>query len=402
MPLPRSDRPMARIDVASSAGRETDPRDVVRGPPPIAPSFSYITSQTAPIVSIMSDQEAAVVSGDLPFTQMMAEAAGSAAMSSMGMEGHTASDVLSGRNLTGSLEIRPELSPASSPKRQQPQQKQILAVTPQTEGSREREHGTDADRLQVKLAAAAATAGAVSARSKLEVAPISPSNSTGPSSPQPPQLPVFVTGAQSAPTALPAVTLPTHLASPVNLPTPRVLVVDDYDVNRVITTRLMQRLGCLVDTAEDGNEAVELCTRTPYDLVLMDCQMPQMDGFEATTLIKAMQPEMRIVALTADATAKCRDKYVALLLFGVLFCVLSILGLSGWILSHYLYCISLCVCLSLSLSRWCACVMCSPIGSSLLSVCVSAGARRLAWTIMSQNPSCLTNWRELSASGWVS
>jgi len=90
----------------------------------------------------------------------------------------------------------------------------------------------------------------------------------------------------------------------------RVLLAEDNAVNRQLAERLLERLGCTVDSAQNGKEAVALVLRKSYDLVLMDCQMPEMDGFEATAAIHAaLGPQApRIVAMTANAMAGDREK----------------------------------------------------------------------------------------------
>jgi CheY-like chemotaxis protein/HPt (histidine-containing phosphotransfer) domain-containing protein len=81
-----------------------------------------------------------------------------------------------------------------------------------------------------------------------------------------------------------------------------VLIVDDNSINLAVAAGLLSKFGCSVDTANDGVEALEQAKSKPYDLILMDCQMPRMDGFEATRQIKAFhQPNQgpRIIAVTA-------------------------------------------------------------------------------------------------------
>ncbi|MDP1792805.1 MAG: response regulator [Acidimicrobiales bacterium] len=89
-----------------------------------------------------------------------------------------------------------------------------------------------------------------------------------------------------------------------------VLVVDDVNVNRLVVRRLLERLGHSVDEACDGVDAVAAVASTRYDVVFMDCLMPEMDGYTATREIRALDgPEAAtpIIALTAlsDACEKC-------------------------------------------------------------------------------------------------
>ncbi len=83
----------------------------------------------------------------------------------------------------------------------------------------------------------------------------------------------------------------------------RVLVVEDDFVNRTIATFLLEEQGHRVDVAEDGLQAVAMAEAAAYDLILMDMQMPHMDGLQATRLIRAMAQHAQtpIIAITANA-----------------------------------------------------------------------------------------------------
>ncbi|MBL8918996.1 MAG: response regulator [Myxococcaceae bacterium] len=84
----------------------------------------------------------------------------------------------------------------------------------------------------------------------------------------------------------------------------RVLVVDDNDVNALVVSRLLTRLGAQVDLARSGAEAIRAVAAVEYALVLMDCHMPEMDGLEATRRIRAGHRPVRVVALTASVMAE--------------------------------------------------------------------------------------------------
>ena len=92
----------------------------------------------------------------------------------------------------------------------------------------------------------------------------------------------------------------------------RILLVEDNAVNRAVALRILSKAGHSVQTAEDGLQAVERFESEPFDLVLMDVQMPGMDGFSATKLIRererASGGRVPIVALTAHAIAGYKEK----------------------------------------------------------------------------------------------
>jgi CheY-like chemotaxis protein len=88
-----------------------------------------------------------------------------------------------------------------------------------------------------------------------------------------------------------------------------VLVVDDNPINLRVATAMLERLGCRVTTAKDGRAAVEAWKRSKWDLIFMDCQMPELDGYEATAQLRALESAGRrtpIVAMTANAGADDR------------------------------------------------------------------------------------------------
>ena len=92
-----------------------------------------------------------------------------------------------------------------------------------------------------------------------------------------------------------------------------ILLVEDNDMNREVALEILGRAGIQVDVASNGQEALDKIDRVQYDAVLMDCQMPVMDGFEATRLIRA-QPRfatLPVIAITANAMTGDREKCAA-------------------------------------------------------------------------------------------
>jgi len=92
-----------------------------------------------------------------------------------------------------------------------------------------------------------------------------------------------------------------------------ILLVEDNRPNRDLGIKLLENFGCRPTAACNGEEAIEIVTKQPFDLILMDCQMPEMDGFEASSLLCAMKrkgeiPDISIIALTANAMKGDREK----------------------------------------------------------------------------------------------
>ncbi len=97
----------------------------------------------------------------------------------------------------------------------------------------------------------------------------------------------------------------------VSKPNTRVLLAEDNQVNRMVTIALLRKAGCRIDAVENGKEAVMKVRNESYDVLLMDCQMPVLDGFEATRKIRAMDDPLcaiPIIALTAHAMKDDRQK----------------------------------------------------------------------------------------------
>ena len=94
----------------------------------------------------------------------------------------------------------------------------------------------------------------------------------------------------------------------------RVLLAEDNAVNQKVAVRMLEKLGCRVDVAANGKEAVELWKQFPYTMIFMDCQMPEIDGLTATRMIRAAESRgdhIPIVAMTANAMHKDREECLA-------------------------------------------------------------------------------------------
>lgn len=94
----------------------------------------------------------------------------------------------------------------------------------------------------------------------------------------------------------------------------KILVVEDYFINQEVTEDILHLMGCEVDLAENGKEALEKWKSNTYDLILMDVQMPEMDGYQTTRQIREREAGKNraiIVALTANALQGDREKCLA-------------------------------------------------------------------------------------------
>jgi len=113
--------------------------------------------------------------------------------------------------------------------------------------------------------------------------------------------------------AVPDVAEPRAAAAPAGDPAVRVLVAEDNPANQLVIRLLLQKLGVGFDLVGDGFAVLERLAARDYAAVLMDCQMPQLDGYETTRRIRAQaggvrQPRIPVIALTAHALASDRDK----------------------------------------------------------------------------------------------
>lgn len=95
----------------------------------------------------------------------------------------------------------------------------------------------------------------------------------------------------------------------------RILVVEDNPINQVVVMGFLENLGYTADVVPDGRSAVEICGRQDYDLILMDCHMPVMDGYDASQAIRSREAGTGraawIVAMTADVMSGTREKCLA-------------------------------------------------------------------------------------------
>ena len=107
---------------------------------------------------------------------------------------------------------------------------------------------------------------------------------------------------------------PDHSSGTPRLTGKRCLAVDDNAINRLLAVRALQRAGARVDEAIDGEQALDAVRAVQYDAIVMDCDMPVMDGWEATRRIRAMDQTRRdvpILVVTAQARPEDRERCLA-------------------------------------------------------------------------------------------
>jgi CheY-like chemotaxis protein len=108
---------------------------------------------------------------------------------------------------------------------------------------------------------------------------------------------------------------PTSLTAAPARSSSRVLVAEDNIVNQKVALRMLEKLGCRVDVAANGREVLDALEHISYDIIFMDCQMPELDGYEATAGIRARETQtgghIPIIAMTANAMQDDRARCLA-------------------------------------------------------------------------------------------
>jgi CheY-like chemotaxis protein/HPt (histidine-containing phosphotransfer) domain-containing protein len=122
-------------------------------------------------------------------------------------------------------------------------------------------------------------------------------------------VPAWMGAAPSEPP--PGATTPAERAGPEASAAGRILVVEDAPINQTLALRMLAKLGYAADAVSNGREALAALARTPYSVVLMDCRLPEMDGFAATREIRQREGAARhtpIVAMTASGGSDERER----------------------------------------------------------------------------------------------
>ncbi|MBL8863134.1 MAG: response regulator [Planctomycetes bacterium] len=119
---------------------------------------------------------------------------------------------------------------------------------------------------------------------------------------------VLTEGASTESTKRTGIITNAMLSEPVQPGGARILVAEDNHVNQRVAVGLLRKLGYTCTIAADGHDAVRLATEAPFDLVFMDCQMPECDGYEAARMLRARGFDAPIVAMTANAMTGDREQ----------------------------------------------------------------------------------------------
>ncbi len=91
----------------------------------------------------------------------------------------------------------------------------------------------------------------------------------------------------------------------------RLLVAEDNPVNQMVIRHQLRRLGHDVDVVENGRQALEALGQKRYDLILMDCQMPELDGYQTTRCLRQEGHPLPVIAFTSQAESRVRDACLA-------------------------------------------------------------------------------------------